>query len=170
MHSSTRLSTSQFIEELYVQHHGWLYAWLCKKMGNHCDAADIAHETFIKLLQQQESHYRQPRSMLTTVAKNLAINFWRRKHIEQLYYETLAQTQSEYCPSAEEELIAIQTLFNINQAFNQLSSREKQIFQLSQIYELNYQQIAEKLEISLTTVKREMKQVFICCLTIMQMD
>ncbi|OUY06772.1 sigma-70 family RNA polymerase sigma factor [Acinetobacter populi] len=156
------------IGEIYTAHHGWLYAWLCKKMGNQHDAADIAHDTFIKLLQQQEQQYQQPRAMLTTIAKNLSINFWRRKQIEQIYYDTLAHIHSEYSPSAEEELIAIETLCKLNQAFSQLKPREQHIFKLSHIRGLTYQQIAEQLNISLTTVKRDMKQVLICCLMILQ--
>lgn len=162
---------SSHIAELYTHHHHWLYLWLCKKMGNQHDAADIAHDTFIKLLQQQEQqHYREPRAMLTAVAKNLAINFWRRKQIEQLYYETLGQIHTEYVPSAEEELIAIETLYKLNQAFSQLGEREKQVFRLAQVKGMLYANIAIELNVSLTTVKRDMKQALICCLSILQSE
>lgn len=158
------------VAELYRQHHSWLYQWLCKKMGNRHDAADIAHDTFIKLLQQLEPHYQQPRSMLTTIAKNLAVNHWRRKNIEQLYYQTMLERQQDYAASAEEELLAIELLCQINQAFLQLKAREQQVFKLAMIDECNYQQIAEQLNISLSTVKRDMKQVYLCCLLMLQQN
>jgi RNA polymerase sigma factor (sigma-70 family) len=158
-------SIPQRVDSLYRQHHGWLYLWLCKKMGNRQDAADIAHDTFVKLLQQQQLDYQQPRCMLSTIAKNLALNYWRRKNIEQLYYQSLAQSE-HYYPSAEEELLAIEMLLQISTAFLQLKPREQQVFKLSQLDELNYQQIADRLNISLSSVKRDMKQVYLCCLLI----
>lgn len=162
--------SSPQIAQLYVSHYDWLYKLLYKKMGNQHDALDIAHETFIKLLQQPTQHYQQPRAMLTTVAKNLTINFWRRKQIEQLYYETLSLVQTEYVPSPEDECIAIETICKLNQAFHQLNDREKQVFSMSQNKSMTYAQIADALNISLATVKRDMKRALICCLTILQSD
>lgn len=38
------------VEALYSGHHGWLYARLCKKPANALDAADLAHDTFARIL------------------------------------------------------------------------------------------------------------------------
>jgi DNA-directed RNA polymerase specialized sigma24 family protein len=37
------------IRILYTDHHGWLYGWLRRKLGNVCDVADLAHDTFYVL-------------------------------------------------------------------------------------------------------------------------
>jgi DNA-directed RNA polymerase specialized sigma24 family protein len=34
---------------LYREHQGWLFGWLRGKLGNSGDAADIAHDTFVRL-------------------------------------------------------------------------------------------------------------------------
>lgn len=38
------------IETLYCDHHGWLFRWLRSRLGNAADAADLAHEAFLRLL------------------------------------------------------------------------------------------------------------------------
>jgi hypothetical protein len=37
-------------ESLYAEHHGWLHGWLRKKLGNAGDAADLAHDTYLRIL------------------------------------------------------------------------------------------------------------------------
>lgn len=41
---------SDSITELYQDHHGWLHGWLRKKLGCSHQAADLAHDTFMRLL------------------------------------------------------------------------------------------------------------------------
>ncbi|MCW5618761.1 MAG: hypothetical protein KIS65_06080 [Nitrosomonas sp.] len=41
--------TEHRIHVLYTDHHSWLYSWLRRKLGNACDAADLAHDTLLRL-------------------------------------------------------------------------------------------------------------------------
>ena len=43
-------TSSQPIEVLYGDHHGWLRGWLRKRLGNAFDAADLAHDTYVRIL------------------------------------------------------------------------------------------------------------------------
>lgn len=171
MESTRPLNQSSHFTQLYSEHHTWLYHWLTKRLGNQHDAADLAQETFIRLLQKQEQYQNyNPRPLLTTIAKNLSNSWWQRKQIEQAYYEALQQHETHYAPSPEEETIAIETLMILHHVLNSLKNREKQVFILSQIEGLNYIQIAEKLEISIITVKRDIKHAMLKCLLTMQFD
>ena len=38
------------IQSLYQDHHGWLQGWLRRRLGCAADAADLAHDTFVRLL------------------------------------------------------------------------------------------------------------------------
>ena len=40
----------QGIEGLYAEHHGWLRGWLRGRLGNAFDAADLAHDTYLRIL------------------------------------------------------------------------------------------------------------------------
>lgn len=159
------------LSHLYGEHQLWLYTWLCKKLGNQYDAADIVQETFIRLLQKDNTYnYSQPRALLTTIAKNISHNLWRKSQIRQTYYDILASEDMAYSPSPEEELIAVQTLCELDDIFRRLTSRERKVFMLYQIEGLTYTEIMEQVGISLITVKRDMKKVMICCLMTMQLD
>ena len=38
------------ISTLYAGHHGWLQGWLRSRLGNAFDAADLAQDTFVRIL------------------------------------------------------------------------------------------------------------------------
>ncbi|WP_439645857.1 sigma factor [Methylobacillus glycogenes] len=40
----------QALHSLYSNHHGWLYGWLKRKLGDAGDAADLAQDTFVRIL------------------------------------------------------------------------------------------------------------------------
>ncbi|MDZ4357508.1 MAG: sigma factor, partial [Variovorax sp.] len=40
----------QEVRVLYGDHHGWLQGWLRRRLGSACDAADLAHDVFMRLL------------------------------------------------------------------------------------------------------------------------
>ncbi len=42
--------TAQSRQQLYLDHHGWLHGWLRRRLGDREHAADIAHDTFLRLL------------------------------------------------------------------------------------------------------------------------
>ena len=82
---STSSSVHQEIATLYTDHHGWLQGWLRKKLGDVHQAADLAHDTFMRLLAREEPvQAREPRAFLTTVAQRvLAAIGHRAAHLKR---------------------------------------------------------------------------------------
>ena len=39
--------------QLYLDHHGWLQGWLSRRMGCTQNAADLAQDTFVRLLSKE---------------------------------------------------------------------------------------------------------------------
>ncbi|AOA57031.1 sigma-70 family RNA polymerase sigma factor [Acinetobacter larvae] len=159
------------VEHLYRDHHSWLYGWLKHRLQQDSLAADLAHDTFVKILQHQERYsLEQPRALLTTIAKNLSYRWWHRKQIEEAYLQQLQFIAPQYYPSPEQELQAIQLLVELYMLMDQLQQREQQVFIKWQIDGLCYAEIAEQLGVSLITVKRDMKKVMLCCLKLFELD
>ncbi|MFU8926895.1 sigma-70 family RNA polymerase sigma factor [Acinetobacter puyangensis] len=160
------------VEHLYQNHHAWLYRWLKSRLKQDCIAADLAQDTFVKLIEHQEryTHYDHPRALLTTIAKNLANQWWRRKKIEQAYQDNLMQLEEQYHPSPEQELMILEALDELASILNNLQGREKQVFMLWQLDGLNYTQIAKQLDVALITIKRDMKKIMLCCLTVLDIE
>lgn len=42
------------LHALYQDHQGWLQGWLRKKLGNALDAADLVHDTYLRVLSRRE--------------------------------------------------------------------------------------------------------------------
>ncbi|WP_460122292.1 sigma-70 family RNA polymerase sigma factor [Pseudomonas sp. S2_C03] len=165
---STEHASNQQIHTLYSEHHGWLQGWLHRKLGNRCDAADLAHDTFLRLLTRQVTKPlgSEPRALLTHIAKGLVIDRWRRQDLERAYLETIAQLPAAEVPSPETRLLILETLTRIEALLRELPAVTRDTFLLSQIEGLTYVQIAERLDVSLITVKRHMRAAFVACLSV----
>src|SRR5258707_9212703 len=88
---------------LYSTHHGWLHAWLRKKLGCAHRAADLAHDTFVRLLARDEPlGLEEPRAFLTTVATRVIANYCRREQIQRAYVEPLALVPESFAPSPDD--------------------------------------------------------------------
>jgi len=85
---------------LYRDHHHWLKGWLQHKLDNAFDAADLAQDVFVRLLTRQELvAAREPKAFLSTIARRLVVEHWRRRELELAWLETLAAWPEAEVPS-----------------------------------------------------------------------
>lgn len=159
------------ITTLYVDHHRWLQGWLRRKLGNAFDAADLAQDTFIRLLNapageagQAAGGLREPRAYLATVARRLLINHLRRQSLEQAYLSALAALPEPQAPSPEQQLAILQALQEIDAMLDGLPPKVRAVFVLSQIDGLTYAAIADELGMGLRSVKRYMALAMAECI------
>lgn len=170
-------SPSHEIDRLYREHHGWLAGWLRGKLGNAGDAADLAQDTFVRVLQArrratQEEEVRGgdasggSRALLVHIAKGLMVDHWRRQTVERAYLDALAALPAPQAPSPECRALILETLIRIDAALEALPARTCEIFLLAQFDGLKYEAIASRLSVSLATVKRHMQTGFVACLAV----
>ncbi len=161
-------SVSPQVQSLYSDHRGWLFGWLRRKTGCSEQAADLVQDTFVRVMTARDtSSLREPRAYLTTVAKGLMINWFQRQALERAYLDALAALPEPLAPSPEQRLLILESLHEIDAMLNSLPARVRRVFLLSQIEGLKYDEIARRLDVSLATVKRDMKQGFCVCLSVM---
>ncbi len=147
--------SSTSIELLYNDHHGWLHNWLRRRLGCSQRAQDLVHDTFLRLLTRDEPvAIDEPRAFLTVVARRVLSNHRRREQIERAYLEALAQLPELSVPSPESQLMVLETLFEVDRLLNGLPLPVKRAFLLSQLDGLGHADIAARLDISISTVKR----------------
>lgn len=151
------------IHALYTDHHGWLR----HKLGNACDAADIAQDTFLRVLtRQQPLQLNKPRAYLSTIAHGLVIDHWRRRELERAWLETLASLPEPEAPAPETRLIFLEALIEIDRLLDSLKPRVRTAFLLAQLDGLTCPQIAEHLGVSLSTVERYITKALHSCYTL----
>lgn len=149
---------------MYGEHHGWLRAWLRRKLGDSHLAADLAHDTFMRLLCRQDvvaAH--EPRAFLLTVAQRVLSNRHRRQKLEQAYLEALARQPEAHVMSAEDRAILLETLAQIDQLLDGLPRVAKRAFLLSQLDGLTHADIAVQLGVSVSSVKRHIARAAYQC-------
>ncbi|HEY0201653.1 MAG TPA: sigma factor, partial [Burkholderiaceae bacterium] len=122
MSSATPLQ--QQVHVLYADHQGWLRGWLSRKLGNAFDGADLAHDTYVRILQSGRfpPQPQQSRAFLAQVANGLVVDLFRRRQLETAYLEALAQLPDNTAPSPEAQAIVLETLCRIDRALHKLPS------------------------------------------------
>ena len=152
------------IGQLYQAHQPWLQGWLKRQLGCRSLAADLSHDTFVQVLAGNAvDDIREPRAWLLVIARRVLFNFWRRRDLEQAYLEVLASLPEPLAPSEEERALVFEALAQLDQALAEVSQRARQVFLLSQLEQLTYAQIAEQLQISPMTVRRDMHAAISAC-------
>ncbi|MEN5045824.1 sigma-70 family RNA polymerase sigma factor [Pseudomonas koreensis] len=158
------MSSAHPVESLYHDHHSWLTGWLRRRLGCPDSAADLAQDTFIRVLSSREpAVIIEPRAFLTTLAKRVLFNHYRRQDLERAYLDTLAQMPEMVAPSEEDKAIILQTLIELDQLLDGLPRLVKRAFLLAQVDDLTYPQIAAELSISVATVKRHLHKAALRC-------
>ena len=165
--SSGEPSYQTAITELYCEHHGWLFGWLRRKLGCAHNAADLAQDTFTRILNARESvaTLREPRAFLSTTARRLIIDQVRRKQIENAYLQELALTAQalEGFQSPEQILTTLEALEQIACILEGMQDKPRQAFVLYYLDGLTQSEIARQLELSDRTVRKYLIQALLHC-------
>lgn len=154
------------LELLYSDHHGWLFGWLRKRLGCSHNAADVAHDTFTRILASRESlGLREPRAFLATVARRLLIDRARRQRIEQAYLDELLLMSSDLdgFPSSEQVAIAVEALEQIARALDGLPAGPRGALLLRHLDDYSHQQIADHFQVSTKTVQNWLVKAMVHC-------
>ncbi|MHC6227474.1 sigma-70 family RNA polymerase sigma factor [Pseudomonas sp. X10] len=152
------------VDLLYQAHHTWLRGWLRARVGCQENAADLAQDTFVRLLHaRQASPLKEPRAYLSSIARGLMIDQFRRRALERAYQESLAHLPDGEVPSEEQRLIILDTLERLDQMLHQLKPRARQAFLLAQLDGMSIPQVARQLEVSRATIERDLAKALAVC-------
>lgn len=160
-------------ETLYANHHQWLRAWLRRRLGCSDNAADLAHDTFARVIagthRSDEGRLnldglREPRAFLSTIAHGLVVNHWRRLEIERAYLQALALQPEALAPSPEDCALIVETLMGVDAMLASLPEKVRRAFLMAQLDGMPYRQIAAELGVSERMVKKYMAAAMLHCL------
>jgi RNA polymerase sigma factor (sigma-70 family) len=160
----------QLVHRLYVDHQGWLNGWLRRQLGCSQKAADLAQDTFARVLTKDHGldAIREPRAYLHTIARGLLINHWRRKRIEQAYLDAIMLQPEAVMPSPESQALVVETLMQVDAMLARLPTKVRRAFLLSQLHGMTYAAIGAELGVSERMVKKYMAQAMLHCLMLVE--
>jgi len=160
-----KLAQPDSVHALYSDHHSWLLRWLRSRLGCAHHAADLAHDTFVRVIERRDpEQVREPRAILTTIAKGLLVNHWRRQDIERAYLAALAARGQSLVCSPEQISLVIEALVAVDAMLSTLPDKPRRAFLLAQLDGLTYREIAEELSVSERMVKKYMAATMLHCL------
>ncbi|MBD8567533.1 MULTISPECIES: sigma-70 family RNA polymerase sigma factor [Pseudomonas syringae group] len=163
MHSAHPALTHT-VDGLFRAHNAWLTGWLRRRLGCPHSAADLAQDTFIKVLGARDTQQIvEPRAFLITIARRVLCNHYRRQDLERAYYQALSELPESVAPSEEERAIILETLVELDQLLDGLPGPVKSAFLMSQVDGLSHGEIASALGISIATVKRHLNKAALRC-------
>lgn len=143
------------VERWYREHASWLKDWLGYKLGCRHQAAELAHDTFVRLLKHSVPAV-QPRAYLRVIARGLMVDQWRRQDLERAYLAELSAQAPAVVPSTEERYLIIDTLLQLEALLQRMRPRMCEVFLLAQLDNLTCPEIAARLGVSRATVERDL--------------
>ena len=151
-----------FVERLFAEHGRALQAYLYRRLRIKAEAPDLAQEVYLRMLRVSDPDaIRNPQLYLYTVASNLvkenAVLELRRGEPLELD-EAMVQQRLGELPALEEELQSRQMSERLNAALDELPARWRTALVLQYRYGLTYTQIADRLGVSSSMVKKYLAQ------------
>lgn len=157
---------SHDFEHLYGNHHNWLLAWVNWRLGNAADAADLAHDAFVRLL-TRPCHFenaQQVRAYLRKMANGMCVDLWRRRSLEQAWLEALAAQPEPTVASAEQQAMVLEALGEIDTMLRELPPKVAHAFVMAVACEMTDNEVAATLNVSSRMVRKYVAQAMLCCM------
>jgi RNA polymerase sigma-70 factor (ECF subfamily) len=153
------------IRTLYASHGDWLQEWLRRHTRCSHRAADLAQDTFCRVLETNDAGaVRDPRSYLSTVARRILIDDIRRREVERAYLAVHAARMGEADHLTPERVTeAAQLLDAILRLLETLPAKARRAFTMIRFDGVRYAAAAHVLGVSERMVKRYVAQVYAHC-------
>jgi RNA polymerase sigma-70 factor (ECF subfamily) len=154
-----RNGSEKAFENIYKQYSGKLYNFILSiSHGDRYMTEEVVQTTFIKLwdVREQIDTTKSILSYLSTIAKNTLLNKYQRQTVEFLYQQFLKAEQPVYDTITEKETDRKWLENYVDELIEQLPPSRKKIFILSRKEELSTKEIAQKLNISVSTVETQL--------------
>jgi len=152
---------TQAFEELVERHQSLVAGTVARMLGSNSEVEDIAQQVFIRVWKSAGRY--TPRAKFTTwllkITRNLVFNELRRtRRRAQVPIQTESEAaeiplKDETSPMPDASLLENELQEAIEKAITELPERQRMALILRRYEELNYEQIAEILDLSVPAVK-----------------
>lgn len=149
-------------ETLFKRYRDGIYNLCLQRTGgNTDDASDLMQETFVKVyvnLAKYDSKFTFGQ-WIYTIARNNFIDYVRRRR-DDLSIDSLPKNSGPIAPvdgeqTPEERIISAQHTVQLEKSMASLPEKYRQMVELRFVKELSYEEIAQRLDIPIGTVKTQ---------------
>jgi len=145
-------------EEVFKSHFNRLYAYAFTIVKEEIAAEEMVQNVFFKLWEKQENI-----TIRTSVTAYLyrsvyheSLNYLKHLKVKAAYQSHAAYTMGNQSDNAGSKALVSELERKLNQALSELPEQCRTIFQMSRFEELKYQEIADRLGLSVKTIENQM--------------
>lgn len=150
-----QLGDNEVFEKLYHQYHKRLYGLAFKYLKSRELAEDAVHDTFIKLWENRSSIHSNLKGFLFTSVRNHVLNMVRNNKRKVLKHIQIEQQRKKSSNKTEDVIIYSEYQQILASGLKELPDGKREIFNLKTVQKLSNQEIADRLDISIHTVKSQ---------------
>ncbi|MAC57945.1 MAG: RNA polymerase subunit sigma-24 [Novosphingobium sp.] len=153
-----------FLDRLFRSEAPRLARFIRRAVRNHDEVNDLVQDTFVNFVAADPGPaVRNPAAYLTTIARRLLWGHARRQaSSSQLRFVNVDEAgEIPIGPEQEWMMEAADVIRRYEQALAELPARTREIFRLSKQEELSYQEIANRLGMTVRGVKYHMRKALL---------
>jgi len=157
------MQQSQFKNEILI-HKDQMYRLALRILRNKEDAKDIVQDSLVKLWNKREvlGNIKSLKSFALTIVRNACIDLIRKRKPETNQQDHLERSDGL---NPEKQLDVSDQLQRVKQIINQLNKQQRELIQLRDIEELDYEEMSEitgltvnNIRVILSRTRKEIRQ------------
>ena len=149
------------LDAIYTEHGDLLVGFICKKVGDRELAEDILHDLFLNIWLRFDTWevHGDLRTYLFSAARNHVWSHYAKQRVRRDHAEAeRATAPRSSAPVVLDRLQADGLRTAVARWVAELPERRREVFELSRYERLTYQEIADRLGISVKTVETQMSR------------
>lgn len=149
---------------LFLEHRDRLERLMFRGAGCRADAADLMQELFLRLWSNRAESPDNPAGYLFRSARNLLVDHHRAAGARAGLAAALSPVQRHAEPVRPDDAFeAGADLAAVERALRRLPDRTRRVFLLNRVHGRTYGDIARALQISVSTVEKDMMRALTAC-------
>lgn len=140
----------------FFEHYEELVGTWTRRLRNRQQAEDLAHDTFVRVLESDSATVEQPRAYLHQTARNIAVDGYRREDRRGAMESEAIDHSVSSSGDPEHFMHAIQLADSIERALSELPVNCRKVFVWQKIEGLTQAEIADRLGLSKNMVEKYM--------------
>jgi RNA polymerase sigma factor (sigma-70 family) len=140
----------------FFEHYEELIGTWTRRLRNRQQAQDLAHDTFVRVLESNPDAVQLPRAYLHQTARNIAVDGFRRAELRDAKEQAAVPPSSSETGDPEQYMRAIQLAESVERALQELPLNCRKVFVWQKIEGLTQAEIAERLGLSKNMVEKYM--------------
>lgn len=155
------------LSHTFIENNLFIKRFLKRFLDREQDIEDVTQEVYIRAMRasDKKTTITQPKAFLFTIAKNLALNEISKKSNKATDYveESLAEVGHVVGESMDSLFEKQERMEIYSEALSQLSEKCRQVFLLRKVYAFSHGEIAEQLDISVSSVEKYLRDAIVTC-------